>query len=268
MSRRNGPAGGGAHRRAIATNEGRCRRRRCGSACERLIEQAITDGCRGIVSFGMAGGPQARLEARCLPDRPRGGARERPLSQPMRHGPRVCRQGCLAPRSSASPASTGRSSPKRRSRRCSRRRVPRPPTWKATSPRASPLQHGLPFAVLRVVADPQERDLPPAALAGMRADGTTDVGSGAALSRQGSRSDCAAHPRRCRRRPRAITRYSAATGDWGLASASSISASLRSTWREKTYSAGRWRSSGISGAIGPSVLTPLQRQAPRASTAA
>jgi adenosylhomocysteine nucleosidase len=36
-------------------------------------------------------------------------------------------------------------------------------------------KHGLPFAVLRVVADPQERGLPPAALAGMRADGTTDV---------------------------------------------------------------------------------------------
>jgi adenosylhomocysteine nucleosidase len=35
--------------------------------------------------------------------------------------------------------------------------------------------HGLPFAVLRVVADPAHRDLPDAALAGMRPDGTTDV---------------------------------------------------------------------------------------------
>jgi adenosylhomocysteine nucleosidase len=37
--------------------------------------------------------------------------------------------------------------------------------------------HGLPFAALRVVADPAERALPPAALAGMRHDGSTDVGA-------------------------------------------------------------------------------------------
>jgi hopanoid-associated phosphorylase len=34
---------------------------------------------------------------------------------------------------------------------------------------------GLPFAILRVVCDPASRDLPHAALAGMRRDGTTDV---------------------------------------------------------------------------------------------
>ena len=37
--------------------------------------------------------------------------------------------------------------------------------------------HGLPFAALRVVADPAERTLPPAALVGMRPDGTTDLGA-------------------------------------------------------------------------------------------
>ena len=36
-------------------------------------------------------------------------------------------------------------------------------------------QHGLPFAVLRVVADPAEREIPSAALAGMREDGAIDV---------------------------------------------------------------------------------------------
>lgn len=36
---------------------------------------------------------------------------------------------------------------------------------------------GLPFAILRVVCDPAERDVPHAALAGMRRDGTTDVGA-------------------------------------------------------------------------------------------
>ena len=35
--------------------------------------------------------------------------------------------------------------------------------------------HGVPFAALRVVADPAERTLPAAALVGMRKDGTTDI---------------------------------------------------------------------------------------------
>jgi adenosylhomocysteine nucleosidase len=36
-------------------------------------------------------------------------------------------------------------------------------------------RHGLPFAVLRVIADPAERDIPSAALAAMRSDGGIDV---------------------------------------------------------------------------------------------
>jgi adenosylhomocysteine nucleosidase len=36
-------------------------------------------------------------------------------------------------------------------------------------------RHGLPFAVLRVIADPAERAIPPAALMGMRRDGGIDV---------------------------------------------------------------------------------------------
>jgi adenosylhomocysteine nucleosidase len=38
-------------------------------------------------------------------------------------------------------------------------------------------RHGLPFAVIRVIADPVSRTLPAAALAGMRPDGTTDIGA-------------------------------------------------------------------------------------------
>lgn len=38
-------------------------------------------------------------------------------------------------------------------------------------------RHGVPFAVLRVIADPVSRRLPPAALAGMRADGAADIGA-------------------------------------------------------------------------------------------
>lgn len=36
-------------------------------------------------------------------------------------------------------------------------------------------RHGLPFATLRVIADPVERQLPPAALVGMRQDGEIDL---------------------------------------------------------------------------------------------
>jgi hopanoid-associated phosphorylase len=36
-------------------------------------------------------------------------------------------------------------------------------------------RHGLPFTVLRVIADPVERELPPAALVGMRQDGEMDI---------------------------------------------------------------------------------------------
>ncbi len=39
------------------------------------------------------------------------------------------------------------------------------------------LRHGIPFAAIRVVADPAERTLPPAALVGMRPDGTADLGA-------------------------------------------------------------------------------------------
>ncbi len=37
------------------------------------------------------------------------------------------------------------------------------------------VKYALPFAVLRVIADPSERALPTAVLAGMRADGSTDA---------------------------------------------------------------------------------------------
>ena len=36
-------------------------------------------------------------------------------------------------------------------------------------------RHGVPFAACRVIIDPAERTLPPAALVGMRADGRPDV---------------------------------------------------------------------------------------------
>ncbi len=37
--------------------------------------------------------------------------------------------------------------------------------------------HGLPFTALRVVVDPADRLVPPLAVAGMGADGSTDIGA-------------------------------------------------------------------------------------------
>jgi hypothetical protein len=63
-------------------------------------------------------------------------------------------------------------------------RLPQPsgPTAAASSAWASHIaasvavEHGLPFAVLRVVADPVDQRIPQSALAAMREDGTTDAG--------------------------------------------------------------------------------------------
>ena len=57
-------------------------------------------------------------------------------------------------------------------------------------------QHGLPFAVLRVIADPAEQDIPPAALAGMASDGGIDVRAVLSLAGEGPGScrGCFASP--------------------------------------------------------------------------
>jgi adenosylhomocysteine nucleosidase len=141
---------------------------------ERLSEQAIADGCRGVISFGMAGalrpglGPGACLVGREVIDE----------------------SGCYR----ADEAWTARLLAKLdRAEIVGIAGVDRPlltqsqkqALFEATGAAAVDMEshvaarlaakHGLPFAILRVVADPQERTLPEAALAGMRADGTTDV---------------------------------------------------------------------------------------------
>ncbi len=117
-------------------------------------------------------------------------------------------------------------------------------------------ERGLPFAALRVVADPAGRSVPAAALQGVRRDGSTDAAAVMLALMRRAGADPGADRARARRGRRPARPSSPARLARAAASASSISASLRSTWREKRYSAGRWFSSGISGAIGPSVLTP------------
>lgn len=146
---------------------------------ERLIEQAITAGCRGVISFGMAAGLKRELRpGACLIGREvvhenesfRADARWAACLQAELHGAELVRiAGVDRPLITHSQkrvfnAATGAAAADMESHVAAR----------------AAARHALPFAAVRIVADPQVRDLPPAALAGLRSDGTTD---GAAVLR-------------------------------------------------------------------------------------
>jgi adenosylhomocysteine nucleosidase len=140
---------------------------------ERLIEEAITDRCLGVISFGMAAGlAQGLHPGACLIGREviHGGDRFRTnetwtarLQARLGGAEPVGIAGADRPLVTSSQkqalfATTGAAAADMESHVAARVAA----------------RHGLPFAVLRVVADPVERALPPAALAGMREDGGTD----------------------------------------------------------------------------------------------
>lgn len=141
---------------------------------ESLIEQAITDGCRGILSFGMAGGLRRDLRpGACLIGREVVDENHRYLADPAwtaRLQERLPSAALVTIAGVDSPLLT---------------QSQKDALFATTAAAAADMEghvaarvaakHALPFGVLRVVADPQERDLPQAALAGMRADGTTDA---------------------------------------------------------------------------------------------
>jgi adenosylhomocysteine nucleosidase len=141
---------------------------------ESLIEQAITDGCRGILSFGMAGGLRRDLRSgACLIGREVVDENRRYQADPAwsaRLQERLLGAALVAIAGVDRPLLTQ-----------SQKQALFATTAAAAADMESHVaarvaaRHALPFAVLRVVADPQARDLPQAALAGMRADGTTDV---------------------------------------------------------------------------------------------
>jgi adenosylhomocysteine nucleosidase len=140
---------------------------------EILIEGAITDHCRGVISFGMAAGLERNLSAgTCLIGREvtfRGDrfsadeAWTARLKARIGEAELVCIAGADRPLVTPSQKQA---------------------LFEATGAAAADMDshvaarvaagHGLPFAVLRVVADPMERALPPAALAGMRESGAAD----------------------------------------------------------------------------------------------
>lgn len=141
---------------------------------ERLLDAAVTDDCRGIISFGIAGALSRRFRpGDCLVG-----------TDVVHESGRYPADGVWAARlktqiagaALVSFADAGRplvtSSEKYALHEATGAAVVDMESY--VSARAA-AKYGLPFAILRVVADPSERGVPAAALAGMRADGSTDA---------------------------------------------------------------------------------------------
>jgi adenosylhomocysteine nucleosidase len=141
---------------------------------ERLIEQAITKDCRGLISFGMAAGlrpglrPGAYLIGSEVVDEnghhPANDLWIARLKERLGQAALVGIAGVDQPLITPTQKhmlfeATGAAGADMESHLVAR----------------AAAQHGLPFAMLRVVSDPAERAIPTAAIAGMREDGSADV---------------------------------------------------------------------------------------------
>ena len=141
---------------------------------ERLIKQAITKDCRGLISFGMAAGLKPGLRpgtymigCEVVDDKGRHPANDvwiARLKERLGQAAPVVIAGVDQPLMTPTQKqtlfeSTGAAGADMESHVAARAAV----------------EHGLPFAVLRVVSDPAERAIPNAALVGMQHDGSTDV---------------------------------------------------------------------------------------------
>jgi adenosylhomocysteine nucleosidase len=141
-----------------------------------LIERAVADGARAIASFGIAGGLNEDLKrGTCL------------IGSEIAHAGEVYRADAawtarLAQRVRAAPVHRVAGVDEVLSHPGEKRAL-NAATGAAAVDMESHIvaalaaRHGLPFAVMRVIADPVRRSVPHAALVGMRRDGTTDVGA-------------------------------------------------------------------------------------------
>jgi hopanoid-associated phosphorylase len=143
---------------------------------ERQIEEAITKDCRGVISFGVAAGLKPELRpGTCLIGCEVVDENGRHLADDVwttrlkaRLGQAVLDGIASVDRPLVTPAqkqalleATGAGGADMESHVAARVAA----------------EHGVPFAVLRVVSDPAERAIPSAALVGMRDDGSTDAGA-------------------------------------------------------------------------------------------
>lgn len=146
-----------------------------GAYLVRLLDEAIDDGCRGILSFGIAAGLDPALAAGALviPTEVRSGAKAFPADAAWRSA--LCR---LCP-----PAVQGAV--------CGEDEPVLSPAEKARIFRASgavaldmeshlvartAAERSIPFAVVRAASDDAARTVPPISMEGLRDDGTTDPG--------------------------------------------------------------------------------------------
>jgi adenosylhomocysteine nucleosidase len=141
---------------------------------DKLIEAAITSDCRGIISFGIAGGLSADLKpGACIVGRElvhESGRYQTNAEWTARLQARIDAAIPAAIADAGGPLAT--SSEKQALHAATGAAAVDMESYLAARAAAA---RGLPFAILRVVADPSDRSLPAAALAGMRADGSTDV---------------------------------------------------------------------------------------------
>jgi adenosylhomocysteine nucleosidase len=141
------------------------------AGAETAVAAAVGDGASGLVSFGLAGGlsPALRPGAVLIP------------AAVLTRGERFACDPALAARFGAGDAAAILGVDTVVMTAAEKRRL-----WQQTGALAADLEsgavaraahaHGLAFAVLRVVCDPADRDLPPAALAALDRAGLIGVG--------------------------------------------------------------------------------------------
>lgn len=141
------------------------------------IKQAIDAGARAIISFGIAGGcapglkPGAVIVANCVVD-PDGGrlAVDPNWTGRLRAKAPFALEGVLAGVNQPVPTAAGKAHLHQNTGAVA-------VDMESHIAARIAVEHGLPFAALRVVADDARRVLPPAALVGMKSDGNTDIGA-------------------------------------------------------------------------------------------
>lgn len=139
-----------------------------------LIERALVDGARGLISFGIAGALQPGLKpGMCVVG-----------TAVLSEGQKFDVDGAWTDRLSAALPKARRETVFGSSRAVGEVDA-KTALYRATGAAAVDMEshvvariataHGLPFAILRVIADSAEQRLPPAAVNGMKSDGTPDI---------------------------------------------------------------------------------------------